>query len=704
MDRQLRIAVDIGGTFTDGIIEDTRTGGIWVGKCLTTPHDPGEGVSTVIAQMLSHIDRNAEGSSSEDVVGVVHATTLVTNTLIERRGAHTALVLTDGTKDLPNIARELRYDLYDLDLELPEPLVPFEQRYELAERISHEGEIVQPVEDKGMADLAQAIASKGDVEAVAICFLNAYANPAHELAMEQALQKAIPGISVSISSRTAAEPGEYERMSTVTANAYVQPLMTRYLGMLAERLEKANIDATLRIMLSNGGFTSVEAAARSPIQLLESGPAAGVLSAINAGEAAGESSILAFDMGGTTAKACVVHNGEALIKYGFETARVRRFRKGSGLPILIPSIDLIEIGAGGGSIASINRVGTISVGPESASSVPGPVCYGLGGDQPTVTDADLLLGYLNPNRFLGGEMTLKPELAEQAFARLGADMGKSGKEMAWGVCSVVNEAMAAAARVHIAEHGHDPRSFTMVATGGAGPVHVVDVARRLGISRILSPIAAGAGSCLGLLAAAARTDRTWAHKSLLDSTDWDVVRQSLAALREDALAELTSTGAAQDKVEWTVGINTRYFGQGHEIEIHIPYAQLGDGCAARIEAEFGERYRHVYGMAVPNAVIEIVTWRLIGRVPREKRSFVWGETRGHQGANVGEEREIYLPLTGRYEKVPVLDRYSLAAGAVVEGPLVLEERESTIVVPFPAKVTILSNLTVQIDLAPRAEK
>ncbi len=703
MDRQLRIAVDIGGTFTDGIIEDTRTGGIWVGKCLTTPHDPGEGVSAVIAQMLSNIDRKAAGNSSQDVVGVVHATTLVTNTLIERNGARTALVLTGGTRDVPNIARELRYDLYDLDLELPEPLVPYEERHEITERVSHEGEVIQPIDDREMAKLAETLAGKGNIEAVAVCFLNSYANPEHELALEQALKKANPGISVSVSSKTAAEPGEYERMSTVTANAYVQPLMTRYLGMLTNRLEQAKIDATLRIMLSNGGFTSVEAAARNPIQLLESGPAAGVLSAINAGQAAGENSILAFDMGGTTAKACVAHNGEALIKYGFETARVRRFRKGSGLPILIPSIDLIEIGAGGGSIATINRVGTIAVGPESASSVPGPVCYGLGGTQPTVTDADLLLGYLNPNRFLGGEMTLSPDLAEEAFARLGTDMGKTGKEMAWGVCSVVNEAMAAAARVHIAEHGHDPRSFTMVATGGAGPVHAVDVARRLDIRRILCPIAAGAGSCLGLLAAAARTDRTWAHKSLVASTEWSVVRQSLAELREDALAELTSAGAAEDKIEWTVGINTRYFGQGHEIEIHLPYAQIGDDCAAQIDAEFASRYRHIYGMIVPDAAIEIVTWRLIGRLPREKRNFVWGEARGRQGASAGEKREIYLPLAGRYEKVPVLDRYSLAPGSVVEGPLVLEERESTIVVPFPAKVSILPNLTVQIDLAPRAE-
>ncbi|MBP6020579.1 MAG: hydantoinase/oxoprolinase family protein [Burkholderiaceae bacterium] len=699
MKRQLRVAVDIGGTFTDGIVENSNTGEIWVGKSLTTPHDPGEGVSNVIREMLTHIGNGDPTPVAQDVIGVVHATTLVTNTLIERRGAKTALVLTSGTKDILDIAREMRYDLYDLDIELPQPLVPLKHRYELSERISSEGEVVQSIDQSSLDDLIQAISNDAEIEAIAICLLNSHTNPEHELAVEAALKIAMPHVEISVSSRIAAEPGEYERMSTVVGNAYVLPMMTQYLDVLADRLTTANIAAFLRIMLSNGGFTSVEAAGRSPIHLLESGPAAGVLSAINAGEAAGESNILAFDMGGTTAKACVVHNGEALIHYGFEAARVRRFKKGSGLPILIPSIDLIEIGAGGGSIASINRVGTIAVGPESASSVPGPVCYGLGGDQPTVTDADLLLGYLNPDRFLGGEMTLNPSLAEHAFAELGKGMNKTGKEMAWGVCSVINEAMAAAARVHIAEHGHDPRSFTMVATGGAGPVHVVDVARRLGISRILCPIAAGAGSCLGLLAAAARTDRTWAQKTLLKTTDWSNVKDALEALRQDALAEMLSSDVLADDIEWIVGLSTRYVGQGHEIEIQINFDQLDGNCEQLIETEFEAQYKHIFGVIVPNASLEIVTWRLTGRLPRETRRFTWGDERTKQRNQAQQRREIYLPLLGRFEEVPVIDRYSLAAGSVVEGPLILEERESTIVVAFPAKVSILANLTVQVDLA-----
>lgn len=696
MSRQLRIAVDIGGTFTDGIVEDSNTGRIWVGKCLTTPHDPGEGVSTVVAQLLGQVGSDDPGSAAGEVTNVVHATTLVTNTLIERHGARTGLVVTEGTRDIPDIARELRYDLYDLDIELPQPLVPAERRFEINERVAVDGRVIEALDAGALVELVRSV-EPHKLEALAICLLHSYANTSHEQQVADALRAAFPEMSISISSRVAAEPGEYERMSTTAANAYVQPLMTRYLGMLADRLDEAGIAATLRIMLSSGGFTSTEAAGRSPIQLLESGPAAGVLSAINAGDAAGEANVLAFDMGGTTAKACVVHGGEALIKHGFETARVKRFRKGSGLPILIPSIDLIEIGAGGGSIASINQVGTISVGPESASSVPGPASYGLGGTQPTVTDADLLLGYLNPDRFLGGEMKLRPELARAAFDELGKDVGRPGHEMAWGVCSVVNEAMAAAARVHIAEHGHDPRSFTMVATGGAGPVHAVDVARRLGIKRILCPIAVGAGSCLGLLAAAARADRAWAHRSRLASTDWKAAADMLSKLQQDASEELVSTGASPDQIEWTLGVSMRYVGQGHEIDVLLPFHGLDAGSAETFEAEFLTRYRHIYGISVPDATIEIVTWRLTGKLQREKRVFYWGdEKRGRQAAS--ERRPIFLPNSGTYDEVPVIDRYSLPAGTAIEGPLILEERESTIVVAYPANIRILDNLTVQIDL------
>jgi N-methylhydantoinase A len=694
----IRIAVDIGGTFTDGVAEDSRDGRIWVGKCLTTPEDPGEGVSTVVAQLLARIAATDAGLGAAAVRDVVHATTLVSNTLIERKGARIALVVTRGTADAPDIAREVRYDLYDLEIELPEPLVPAERRLELDERIGAGGVVLRPVAASGLAALADAVHAMAP-DAVAVCLLHAYANDAHERAVEAALRAALPGLAISLSARVAPEMREYERMSTTAANAYVQPLMARYLGALERRLRDAGIPGALRVMLSSGGFGGVGAAAAAPIQLLESGPAAGVLSAVNTGEAAGERQILAFDMGGTTAKACVVTDAEPTVVRGFEAARVRRFKKGSGLPILVPSVDLIEIGAGGGSIAAVSAVGTLAVGPHSAGAVPGPVSYGRGGTEPTVTDADLMLGYLDAERFLGGEMRLDRGAAEAAFAALGARLGVPALDAAWGVCSVVNETMAGAARVHIAEKGFDPRRFTMVATGGAGPVHAVDVARRLRIGRVLCPLAAGAGSCLGLLAAAPRAERALARRSLLAEVDWPGLAAALGPLRAEAERELAAAGADPQDAEWAFSLDMRYAGQGHNVDVVLPWAEPGPLLRDRMGAGFDARYRHLYGALVPDAEVEVVTWRLIGRAPRATRLFRWADGRaGRPGTAPRTRRPIFLPAERRFAEAPVYDRYALPPGTALDGPLVLEERESTVVVPVPACVAILPDLTVRIDL------
>jgi N-methylhydantoinase A len=499
---QIRVAVDIGGTFTDGVAEATETGRIWVGKCLTTPDDPGQGVSDVIAQLLAKIGGEKPAAK---VIEVVHGTTLVTNTLIERKGVRTGVVVTEGCADILDVRREIRYDLYDLALELPEPLVGASKRFEVAERLDASGKSIKDLTDAEIDRLCDAVAG-AELDAVGVCLLHGYVNDVHEARIVAALKKRLPKLSVCSSSRVAREIREYERMSTTVANAYVQPLMERYLGLLGERMRQAGIPGHLRIMLSSGGFTSAKSAAETPILLLESGPAAGVISAVNTALQSNIAHVLAFDMGGTTAKACVAINGTPNVEHTFETARVKRFKRGSGLPMLIPSIDLIEIGAGGGSIASIDRLGLLKVGPQSSGAVPGPACYGLGGTDPTVTDADLMLGYLDAASFLGGEMELRKDLAAAALERLGARIGLGVTETAWGIANIVNENMAAAARIHIAEKGLDPRSFTMVATGGAGPVHAAEVARKLGVGRLLCPIAAGAGSCLGLLAAPARVD------------------------------------------------------------------------------------------------------------------------------------------------------------------------------------------------------
>ncbi|WP_233161327.1 MULTISPECIES: hydantoinase/oxoprolinase family protein [unclassified Achromobacter] len=691
----LRVAVDIGGTFTDGVAIREADGRIWVGKTLTTPDDPGVAVSTVIESLLSQAA--VKGDVLEEVV---HGTTLVTNTLIERKGVQTALVTTQGMRDALDIGREWRYDLYDLELALPEPLIAVDKRVQVDERLGAAGQVLTPLTREELDRVAQAVRAL-NVPSVAVSLLHSYINDEHERAIGAFLQEGLPDVEVSLSSDMARELKEFERTSTVAANAYVKPIVADYLRQLGARIDAVHPGIALRIMVSSGGFTSAQSAAHTPIFLLESGPAAGVLSALNTARAQGLQQVLAFDMGGTTAKACAVTGGEPPIAYSFECARVHRFKRGSGLPILIPSIDLIEIGAGGGSIAHVNRLGLLNIGPESSGSVPGPACYGNGGTEVTVTDADLVLGYLNPDNFLGGEMRLRKDLALAGMQRLADQLGMAALEVAWGIHDMVNENMASAARIHIAEKGHDPRDFTFVATGGAGPVHAAEVARKLRIPRLLASIAAGAGSCLGMLAAPARADRSWSQPALLGEIDWDDVNTRLAALRADAAAELSASGAEVAGLSWTIGAEMRYYGQGDNVPVALDWRVFEgagpDAGSDVMRAVFEQRYRELYGHLVPGALPQVLTWRLTGRSVVDARSFTWGGAR--EGGNVAPvQREIYLPLRRGFAAVNVYERYALPPGTHLQGPLVLEERESTLVVPFAADVDILADLTVSVTL------
>ncbi|MGQ0749109.1 MAG: hydantoinase/oxoprolinase family protein [Betaproteobacteria bacterium] len=694
--RRIRIAVDIGGTFTDGLAVLAPAGRIWVAKTLTTPRDPGIAVTTVIADLLNQVAAARDGAQAS-VAEFVHGTTLVTNTLIERKGARTGLVVTKGTRDVLTISREVRYELYDLNLEIPRPLVPDESRIELDERLDAEGAVVTPLTEAERARATEAVGKLG-VEAIAVCLLHSYVNDAHERGIAAAIKKRFPGLAVSTSSGIAREMREYERMSTTAANAYVQPLMAEYLDRLDSRVHALAPGAPLRIMVSSGGFTSARAAAETPILLLESGPAGGVLSALNTARTAGVDRILAFDMGGTTAKACVVVGGEPLVAHSFECARVSRFARGSGLPILIPSIDLIEIGAGGGSIAHVNPLGLLNVGPESAGAAPGPACYGQGGTEATVTDADLVLGYLSADNFLGGEMKLHRDLATAALDKVAGHFKLNAVEVAWGICDIVNENMAAAARIHIAEKGHDPRDFTLVATGGAGPVHVVEVARKLRIPHVLATIAAGAGSCLGLLAAPARVDRAWSNPALVKDIDWRRAARTCGALRADAERELASAGAENLEVRWWLGFEMRYAGQGHNVSVSLPWREITPALEKALLKEFETRYRQLYGQLVPNAAPQVITWRLTGRSVVKRHRFSWGDARAGGKSPARGKRDIWLPLKRRYAPVAVYDRYALKPGTRLAGPLVLEERESTLVVPVPAAVRILPDYTVSITM------
>ena len=698
--QRIRIAVDIGGTFTDAVAEILPGGRIYVGKCLTTPDDPGRAVSEVTLVVLHQI---AEGAArevpSDRVSEVVHGTTLVTNTIIERNGAKVGLLVTKGTKDALDIRREIRYDIYDLNIELPPPLVSPSLRHEIEERLDLKGRILSPLDDEQVERCLQKLRKQG-VSAIAVCLLHAYANDLHEQKIKRTIRKRLPGVSVSLSSQVAREIREFERMSTTTANAYVQPLMETYLSQLERRLEEIDVVSPLRVMVSSGGFTSSKAAAEVPILLLESGPAGGVLSGVNTARECGVKNILTLDMGGTTAKACVATGGKPAVAHRFEAGRVHRFKKGSGLPILIPSIDLIEIGAGGGSIAHVNQLGLLNVGPQSSGAVPGPACYGQGGKEATVTDADLILGYLDGDHFLGGDMKLRADLAARALGGLADKLGMKALDVAWGIYNVVNENMVAAARVHVAEKGLDPRRLTMVATGGAGPVHAVAVAEKLGIRRVLCTIAAGAGSCLGLLAAPARADRSWSKVSLLGDVRWTEVGRVIRRLYKDASDELGSAGAGGGEVLWTLGVEVRYVGQGNAVVVPLPYGTVGPALEAVIRKEFEKRYARLYGQTVPNGVPQVVTWRLTGTSRSRDHRFRLASGAGPPKSRpkpVGRRR-IYLPSRSTYGRVPVYERYALPAGTSLSGPLILRERESTVVVARPAAVEILKNLTVSIAL------
>ena len=522
--RALRVGVDIGGTFTDLCVLD-EDGIVAVGKTLTTHDEPAAAVEAVLGEALT-----AHGLDPADVTGVVHGTTLVTNALIERRGARTALVTTEGFRDVVEMRREHRYDLYDLDLRLPTPLAPRWLRFGVPERILADGSVDTPLDEDHLRRLAGELADAG-VEAVAVCFLHSHLNPAHEQAARVVIAEAAPGLRVALSCEVNPEIREFERASTTLANVYVQGIVEDYLGDLRDRLHRLGIGPEPRIMLSHGGVATIDTARRLPIRMLESGPAGGALGAVAFGRAAGRDDQLAFDMGGTTAKVCLVEDGRPLVSHVFEVDRLQRLRAGSGLPVRAPVIDMIEIGAGGGSVARVDALGLVTVGPDSAGSDPGPVSYGRGGTACTVTDADLVLGYLDPDHFLGGRMRLDADAAADAVRRQVAEpMGIDVPQAAWGIHATVNENMANAARVHAIERGRDPAGLPMFVQGGNGPLHGPGVARALGCPAVVVPPAAGVLSALGFLSAALSIDLVRSRHAELSGVDEQTASDTFAEM------------------------------------------------------------------------------------------------------------------------------------------------------------------------------
>ncbi|HKX18418.1 MAG TPA: hydantoinase/oxoprolinase family protein [bacterium] len=685
---QLRIGVDIGGTFTDLIVVND-TGVFEIVKVLTTPEDPADAVIVGVTGLLE-----AAGVPARDVAQVVHGTTLLTNALIERKGARTALITTRGFRDALEIAREHRYDMYDLFIGRPAPLVPRYLRYELRERVLEDGTVAEPLDLEEARRLVETL-RREDIEAVAVCFLHSYRAPAHERAVGELIRTDAPQLACALSHEVVPEIREYERTSTTVANVYIQGLAAQYLARLEERLKAMDVRGPLFIMQSTGGICSVETASRLPIRVVESGPAAGALGAAHHGKLAGRPDLLSFDMGGTTAKACLIEGGEPLTAREFEVARVYRFTRGSGLPIKVPAIEMIEIGAGGGSLARVDRLGLLTVGPDSAGADPGPACYGRGGAEPAVTDADLLLGYLDPEFFLGGRLRLDREAARRAIEeRVAGPLGLDPVLAAWGIHQVVNENMASAVRVHAVERGKDIRRFPLFAFGGAGPVHAHRVARILRCPTVVCPLGAGVASAMGFLVAPLVFDFVRSANGALEAMEWSVARAAMDEMEEEGRRLLSATVRA-DEIGFRRWADMRYRGQGYEVRVPMPDVPLAPGAETVLRDAFERAYAAIYGHTAPDVPVDVVSWRVAAHGPRPALGLTeasGGDAVSGAAAGDGPEgalktrRPVYLPERNGFVEAPVYDRYRLASGDTFAGPAIVEERESTVVVGLNARV------------------
>lgn len=667
-----RIGVDIGGTFTDFVLADDRDGSLHNEKLLTTPHAPEEAVLEGIRRLLAR-----HGIAAGEVAHVIHGTTLVANALIERRGVPTGLITTQGFRDLVEIGSELRHDTYDLFMQVPQPLVPRRHRLGVPERLLPDGTVRAPLDEDAAREAARSLAAAG-VRAVAVCFLHTFRNPAHERRMAEILAEEAPGLTVCLSSDVVPEIGEVERASTTICNAYVLPVFETYVTRLADGLRGLGLTGPLYLMLSDGGTVGEATARRHPIRLVQSGPAGGVRATAIYGAAAAAPDILCFDMGGTTAKACLIEGGEPLRSLDFEVARVDRFRKGSGLPLKVPVIEMIEIGAGGGSIAQVDRLGLIRVGPESASSDPGPACYGLGGTRPTVTDADLVLGYLGAGSFLGGDMRLDVAAAERAIEEhLAKPLGLSVVEAAWALHETVNGNMAQAAAIHALEKARRIEGYAMVPIGGAGPVHAAQVCRKLGIGTLVAPAGAGVASAFGFLASPVSFAFVRGWVAPLAALDLGALRATIAGMEAEGLAMLAEAGVAAADATRRVTGALRYVGQGFQVEAEIAAAAIAAGDRDAMRAAFEAEYLRQYGRTEPALPVECVSWQVVvsGPVPALRLDAAAATPAAPRS------RPAWFPEAGGFVDTPVIDRAGLRVGDTVEGPALVEERESTLVLP-----------------------
>jgi N-methylhydantoinase A len=672
-----RLAVDIGGTFTDLALE--QDGRRFTSKVLTTQSAPEQGVLRGIRDILQ-----SSGVAAVDIGIVIHGTTLATNAVIERKSARTALLTTQGFRDVIAMGNESRYDQYDLNIVLPEPLVPRHLRLPVPERLDNEGNVLLPLDVAAVRSLI-AVLRRERVESIAVGFLHAFVNPAHERHVRDILAEELPGIPVSLSSEVSPEMREWERFSTTVANAYVQPLMARYLRELANGLRDVGIVGPLFLMQSGGGLTTVDTACRLPIRLVESGPAGGAIFSATIAWQCGLDSVLSFDMGGTTAKICLIDNGKPQTARAFEIARVGRFRKGSGLPLRIPVIEMVEIGAGGGSIAHVDTMGRIAVGPESAGAEPGPACYGRGGSEPTVTDANLVLGRYDPVRFAGGTIALDGTVARDALAaHVAGSLGLTTEMAALGVIEVVDENMANAARVHAIESGKTYEGRTLIAFGGGGPVHACRVAEKLGIRHVLVPSGAGVGSAIGFLRAPVGYEVVRSLYQRFSTLDVAAVNTLLADMEAEAIGVVAQGSFGAPLTQRRIAY-MRYVGQGHEIPVPLPPRPLGEEDVPLIRDAYDAEYTRFYDRPVPGSDVEIMSYAvLVQTMPADDPGTpVAGDDAVFAPDTAPARRQLVRDTTtGEVLPWPVHDRATLAPGIHIAGPAIIAEDEtSTLINP-----------------------
>ena len=690
------LSIDIGGTFTDFTLLHLGTGELRVHKVLTDPDYPERALMGGIRELFQ-----ASDVALSALQVVVHSTTLPTNAIIERKGARTALITTQGFRDVLELGREQIYDMHDLQARTPDPIVPRSLRVEVRERTSRDGEVLARPDHLQVREIVDQLVERG-VEALAISFLHSYKNPENERALRTLIAERHPGLSVSLSSEVAPVINEYERTSTTVADCYIKPSVSRYIGGVEAELKREGFEGDLLVMHSAGGVMDATSARERPVRLLESGPAAGALAAALYSELLEEPDLISLDMGGTTAKTCVIEGGKPAQTNGIEVARVHRFKKGSGLPIMIPVLDLIEIGSGGGSIAWLDELGLLRIGPQSAGASPGPACYGLGGTEATVTDANLLLGYLNPDYFLGGRMPLDAEAARRAVAALASRMGMETDEAAWGIFSVVTENMAAAARIHVIGRNKDPRNYALMAFGGAGPAHAGEVARILGASRVIVPLAAGVTSALGCLAAPLSFESVRSMPGPLHHTDWESVGRLFLEMERWGSEMLANAGVSAEQVNVSRSADMRLAGQIHEINVPVADGVLDSSNVERIEAAFHRRYQELYARKNLSIPVEVQSWRLLVSGPRPFLRL--------REEPVQPDPDVRLALKGTrkarfsssagYVECPVYDRYRLVAGSRINGPAIVEEEESTAVIRPGDSATVDRWLNLVIEVVP----